>query len=73
MLDFVSDGFGCLMAPDGFGGRLRNEFEGYSSSTSRSGNVQPAYLEAFDFNSHLPEQNRAQRSEQIPSAFEERP
>lgn len=61
------------MAPAGFGCRLRNEFEGYSSSSSRCGDAQPAHLEAFDFNSHLPEQNQAQRSDQIPSAFEERP
>lgn len=53
----VPAGFGGLMAPGGFGSRLRSEFEGYSSSSSRCGNVQPAHREAFDFNSHIPEQN----------------
>lgn len=53
----VPDGFGGLVAADGFGCRPRNEFEGYSSSSSRCGDVQPAHLEAFDFNSHLPGQN----------------
>lgn len=42
---------------------------GYLSSISGYGNMQPDYLAAFDFSSHLLEENLAQSSEQVSFGF----